>query len=230
MMKPLLAALVLLPTLAFGQVSVPRVSLDARGDDVREVLATLFAQAHRPYALDASIKGKLYVKLDGMPFPKALNVVLTQANLIARDQDGVTMIVPKPSVSKAAAPKPLASKGPDTTKPDSSKPAPLKPIPSRSPLVVAPKRVEKDEPPARIDPKVLAHRVTTRLSRAPLADVFASLSEQVGVPIELDPAVPAYRVDAFFVKTSLRYTLDRLCKAAGLRYEPTADGIRIVRA
>ncbi len=206
-MKPLLAALVVLPSLAFGQATAPRVSLDARGDDVREVLATLFAQVHRPYALDASIKGKLYVSFDRMPFPKALNVVLAQANLVARDQDGVTLIAPAP---KPVAPKPV--------------------VPPKTAVTPVSKPVEKVEKPTAIAPATLAHRVTTRLSRAPLADVFAALGEQAGIPIELDPDVPAYRVDAFFAKTSLRYALDRVCKAAGLRYEPSATGIRIVRS
>ena len=182
------------------------MSVDSRGDDVREVIATLFAQVHRPYALDASIKGRLYVSFDQMPFPKALDVVLTQAGLVAKDRDGVTMIAPRP------APSPLPSsggkKGPprDVTPP---KPAP-KPIPAPLPPVKGPN---------------LARRVTTRLTRAPLADVFAAFAEQSKTPIELAPSVPAYRVDAFFVKTSLGYALGRVCRAAGLEYETVGEKI-----
>ena len=191
-MKPLLAALVLL----HGQAEPPRVSLDARGEDVREVLATLFSQAHRPYALDASIKGRLYVTFDRVPFPKALDIVLTQAGLSARDKDGITLIAPAP----AATPKPLPK-------------APA-PVPPAKPLPT-------------LDPQTFARKVTTRLSRVPLADVFAALGEQAKVAIDVDAAVPAYRVDAFFAKSSLRYALDRVCKAAGLRYEVKGDRIRI---
>lgn len=199
-MKPLIALALLAPALAFGQAADLRVSLDARGDDVREVFATLFAQADKPYALDASIKGKLYVKLDRMPFAKALSIVLTQAGLKATVKDGVTMIVPAPkpvpvATPKIAAPKPL---GP---------PAPAKPL-------VAPAK-----PTPTLSPTVLKHIVTTRSTKAPLADVFAELGEQAKVTIELDPKVPAYRVDAFFIKTSLRYALDRVCKAANLTYK-----------
>ena len=193
-MKPLLLALVLLQT----PTEPPRVSLDARGEDVREVLATLFAQVRRPYALDASITGKLYVAFDRMPFPKALGIVLTQANLVARDKDGVTIIAP--------APKPLTI----VPKPPTAAPA----APAAKPVTT-------------LDPATFARKVTTRLNRAPLTDVFAALSIQAKVPIEVDPTVPAYRVDAFFAKSSLRYALDRICKAANLRYEVQGDRIRI---
>ena len=195
-MKTLLAALLVLPSPAFAQTEPPRVSLDARGEDVREVLATLFAQARRPYALDASIKGKLYVAFDRMPFPKALGIVLAQANLVARDRDGVTLIAPAP----VPMPKPL-------------------PVAKPAPVLVAPAK--------SLPPEAFARRITTRLSRAPLADVFAALGAQAKVTIEVDPAVPAYRVDAFFAKTSLRYALDRVCRAAGLRYEVAEGIIRI---
>lgn len=190
-MKPLLLALVLLQ----APTEPPRVSVDSRGEDVREVLATLFAQVHRPYALDASISGKLYVTLDRMPFPKALGIVLTQANLVARDKDGVTLIT--------VAPKPVA--------------------PSKPPVVPAAK------PLPSLAPETFSRKVTTRLNRAPIADVFAAFGAQAKVAIEVDPAVPAYRVDAFFAKTSLRYALDRVCKAAGLTYEVRGDRIRIAR-
>ena len=189
-MKPLLLALVLLQ----APTEPPRVSVDSRGEDVREVLATLFAQVHRPYALDASISGKLYVTLDRMPFPKALGIVLTQANLVARDKDGVTLIT--------VAPKPVA--------------------PPKTPVVVP---VAKPLP--SLAPETFSRKVTTRLNRALIADVFAALGAQAKVAIEVDPAVPAYRVDAFFAKTSLRYALDRVCKAAGLTYEVRGDQIRI---
>ena len=180
-MKPLLAFLILVP--AFAAAQNPLVSLDARGDDVREVLATLFAQAGKPYALDAGIKGKLYVKLDGMRYDKALAIVLAQAGLGAKEKDGVLMVKPLPVVAAVVAPVPK------------------------------PKPVEKP-----LSPAIFAQKVTTRVSRAPLADVLASLGAQAKVTIELDPNVPAYRIDAFFIKTSLRYALDRVCKAAGLRY------------
>ena len=55
------------------------VSLDARGQDVREVLATLFAQAKKSYALDASIRLRL-------PYIEPLN--LLQIELMKRHRAG----------------------------------------------------------------------------------------------------------------------------------------------
>lgn len=199
-MKTLIAAVLLLPCVAFGQAPAPastpapvRVSLDARGEDIREVLATLFAQAKKPYALDAAIKGKLYVKLDAMPYEKALAVVLAQSGLVAKNREGVVMISPAPAPATPSVKTTPAVKAPAAPKPTTDKP---------------------------ISEKVaLGRRVTTRLSRAPLADVFASLDKQAKVTIEMDTSVPAYRVDAFFVGSSLRYAMDQICKAAGLRYE-----------
>lgn len=198
-MKPLFAVLALLPAFAVAQAEPIRVSLDARGDDVREVLATLFAQAHRPYALDASIKGRLYVAFDRVPYAKALGIVLSQAGLVAREQDGVTMVLPAPALS------PPGVRGNDPQKPTFGKP-----LGPPTPTAVA-KRPD-------LSPSIFAHRVTTRLTRAPLAEVLNALSEQAGVEIVLEPDVPAYRVDAFFVKSSFGYALDRVCKAARLRY------------
>lgn len=191
-MKALLVALALLPTLALGQTAdSPRISLDARGEDVREVLATLFAQSKKPYALDASIKGKLYVRLDALPYDKALAIVLGQAGLIANDKDGVLVISPAPSVVKAE-PK------------DAAQPLAKKTLPPKQ--------------SGTVPSAVFARRVTTRLSRTPLADVFAALGNQAKVTIKVAPSVPAYRVDAFFAKTSLKFALDRVCSAAGLAY------------
>jgi hypothetical protein len=191
-MRSILAAALLLPCLAFGQATPLRVSLDARGEDVREVLATLFAQAQKPYALHAAVKGKLYVKLDAMPYAKALDIVLAQAGLTATEKDGVLMV--------------------------SLKPGPV-------PVVVA-KKIAGPKP-ATIAAATYSRKITTRLTKAPLADVFAAFGKQAGVKIEVDRSVPAYRVDAFFAKTSLKYALGRVCDAAGLSYK-AVDGKIVV--
>lgn len=67
----------------------------------------------------------------------------------------------------------------------------------------------------------LQKSVTTRLSKADIRDVFAEFSTQTGVTIEVDKKVPGYKVDAFLVKTSLKYALDVVTKAAGLTYTRT---------
>lgn len=220
-MKTLFAALLLLPGLAFAQAQTPvqptkpvpteapiKISLDSRGQDVREVLATLFAEAKKPYALDAAISGKLYVKIDAMPYEKALAIVLSQSGLMAKDRDGVVII----SLAKeTATPVKTATVA--------------KPVPApKSPIKVADKPAPQS---GEVTPNTYARKVTTRLTKASLADVFTAFGTQADVKIELDSSVPAYRIDAFFVKTSLKYALNRVCKAAGLKYRAVDGKITI---
>jgi len=242
-MKTLFAALILVPGFAFAQTTTHetkpaetkpvetkpveaaatvKISLDARGEDVREVLATLFAQTKKPYALDAAIKGKLYVKIDALPYEKALTIVLTQAGLFAKDRDGVVMVTTTPA---ASAIKPVVKptekpieKTAEKAKPTETKPALTKPAETK-PAETKPAETKL----AEITNATYGRKVTTRLTKATLVDVFKAFGDQAEVTIEVDPSVPAYRVDAFFVKTSLKYALNRVCKAAGLKYTAT-DG------
>lgn len=199
-MKTIFAALAFLPALVSAQATPTVVSLDARGTDVREVLATLFAQVHKPYALAAEIKGPMYIVIDRMPFAKALSIVTSQAHLKAVEKDGVLMVTttaaPTPATVKAVSPKPTAPKQPEA-----------KPF----------------------DPTVLKHRVNTKLAKKPLAEVFDALGSQAKVTIEIDSEVPAYRVDAFLKNTSLKYALDQICRAAKLTYAPTPAGTILIK-
>ncbi len=90
-------------------------------------------------------------------------------------------------------------------------------------------RIEKPEPttpkvitnPAPVaKPKItdedLKKKVTTRLAKADIRAVFSEFSKQTDVQIEVDKAVPAYKVDAFLIGTSLKYAIDVVTKAAGL--------------
>jgi hypothetical protein len=226
-MKTLYAALLLIPGLAFAQTTTTpattpatpapapavqiKISLDSRGQDVREVLATLFAEAKKPYALDAAISGKLYIKIDAMPYEKALSIVLTQAGLLAKDRDGVVMIT-------------LAK---ETTTPVKTVLAAKSVVTPKVPAKAAEKPVEKT---TDVTPATYNRKVTTRLTKATLADVFTAFGTQADVKIEIDPSVPAYRIDAFFVKTSLKYALNRVCKAAKLKYQAVDGKITISAA
>jgi hypothetical protein len=65
---------------------------------------------------------------------------------------------------------------------------------------------------------VLRKKVTTRLSKAPIGAVLEELGTQAGVKIELGENVPAYRLDAVLTKTTLRYALEQVTRAAKLTY------------
>ena len=41
---------------------------------------------------------------------------------------------------------------------------------------------------------------------------------QAGIAIEVDPTVPGYKLDAYLINTSLKYALDQVTEAAGLKY------------
>lgn len=73
----------------------------------------------------------------------------------------------------------------------------------------------------RLPESVFAKKLTTRMNRAELAEVFESFAKQAGVKIEIDKSVPAYKLDAFLINTSLRYALERVTKAVGVDFELT---------
>ena len=49
--------------------------------------------------------------------------------------------------------------------------------------------------------------------------LVVKLSKQSGVKIVVDDKVPAYKLDAFLINTSLRYALGKVTKAAGLEWK-----------
>lgn len=71
----------------------------------------------------------------------------------------------------------------------------------------------------KIDPLILDKKVSTKLTKASIKDVFAAFGKQTGTTIVIDKDVPLYKMDAFMYNTSLKFALERICKAAGLKYE-----------
>jgi type II secretory pathway component GspD/PulD (secretin) len=78
--------------------------------------------------------------------------------------------------------------------------------------------------PQKLPTTVLARHLTTRFRKTPLREVIEAFAEQTSVKLELDPQVPAYKLDAFLINTSLKYALDQVTKAAGLVYKFTDHG------
>lgn len=76
----------------------------------------------------------------------------------------------------------------------------------------------KPEAP-KLDATVLDKKVSTKLTKTSIKEVFAQFARQTGTVIEIDKAVPMYKIDAFMYNTSLKFALDRICKAAALKYE-----------
>ncbi len=84
--------------------------------------------------------------------------------------------------------------------------------------VVAPAIPSKQ---GKLDQAVLAHRLTVKLSKAEIHSALATLGKQTEVTIEVDKSVPNYKLDAVLNHTTLRYALDKITAATGLKYRFT---------
>lgn len=199
----LIAALATLATFAIADDEVKispvgSVSVSSKGTDVRSVLHDLFTQGKKNYVLDLDIRKSLYLNLTDVGFDEAFATILQLSGLDYDLQNGIYFLKKgadkKPTVESHAAP--------------SAEP---------------PKAVEPPKKVGRLPETVLAKTVTTRLQKADLREVLKTLSDQTGVPIELDITVPLYKIDAFLIKTSLKYALDNICRAANLEYAFTQE-------
>lgn len=216
--------LALLPLAGFAQdtphnekAETPKVTVKAKGDDVRSVLASIFEQAKKQYVLPVNFRFALFLSLEDADFEKALNIVCKQTGLEAMEEEGIyhVRVAPKkPAEPVKTEPKiePKDEKKEPETKPV---PAPVKPEPAP---------VKK----GILSPHVLARKLTTRLNKAEIRDVFAAMSEQTKVPIEVEADVPTYKLDAFLIKTSLKYALDKITTATNLEYRFTDRGTIVI--
>lgn len=80
------------------------------------------------------------------------------------------------------------------------------------------KSTQPAKPKGKLPESVLNKLVTTRFDKIDIRALFENLSKQTGVPIEIDKAVPAYKLDAYLLKTSLKFALTTICDAARLKY------------
>jgi hypothetical protein len=200
-MKKLIAAtLFLAPLFALAQIGPAtqvKVTVAARGHDVRQVLTDVFQQAKKSCVIQRNIQGSLYLSLENTPFDQALEIICKQSGLTYEIKDGIYYVSSVPPAVPAAIR--------------------LKPVVMGAKIVRKPVQV----PTGKLPASVLNHIVNTRLIKAPIRVVLQALGDQAGVKIELDPQVPAYRLDAFLIKTSLRYALDQVTTAANLTYRFT---------
>jgi type II secretory pathway component GspD/PulD (secretin) len=207
-----LIALALAPLSGFAQANsiIPgqegNVSVASRGNDVRYVIHDLFAQCKKNYVLDPSIRFTLYLQLNDVEFEEALMIVCKTADLQYDVQNGIFYISKKP--------KPLAK--PDL-KINEAKPTGSQHKSGPDPKVEA----KPAQPRGTLPATVLAKRVNTRFDKIDLRELMAALGKQAGVTIEVDPKVPAFKLDAYLINTSLKYALDQITEAAGLRYRFT---------
>lgn len=201
------AASLALLTCAFAQDEVQTsaagsVTISSKGSDMRSVLHDLFAQSKRNYVLEDEVRKLLYLNLNEVEFEEAFATILKLTDMDYEVQNGIYYI----------------------------RRAEKKAVPSEEPPKADPKPEVKPpaKPSGKLPESALAKQVTTRYQMKDMREVFASLSQQTGVPIEVDISVPLYKIDAFLIKTSLKYALDHICEAAELKYTLTNESsIRI---
>ncbi len=96
----------------------------------------------------------------------------------------------------------------------------------------------------KLAPTILRKLVTIKFHKVNIRTLFADLTTQTGVAIEIDPKVPDYKVDAVLKATTLKLALQKICRPAGLTYKytdnlsliivpapaPASDGVKIEAA
>lgn len=224
-MKTILAPLMLCAAvLSVAQQDPPvvktengKVTITSRGKDVREVLYDLFYQSKKNFALLELSKTELYLNLSEIEFADALDVVARQANLKIEIVKEVYFISKKPLVDPKTTPsgqptgaEPVAGTG-TTPKVSGIDPGTLGGQPPKA-------------EPKTITDADLRKRLTTRHNMIDIRELFADFSRQTGVPIEVTAEVPAYKVKAFLIDTSLRFAMDTITKKAKLKYVRTDAG------
>ena len=179
------------------------VRIKAKGDDLRKVISEMFEQTGQQYVIETSARQSLYMSLDGVTLEYAMEAISEVADVKFEKVQGVWRVRTK---------KPLA------------------PVIVTSSGTAAQKFVESPAPLKKVD--YLLKKVNTKLERTSIRTVFAKFADQSGVKIEVAKDIPEYKIDAFMYNTSLKFALDRICKAASLKYDLSTDGktVRIRKA
>ncbi len=214
--RNLISVIILLSAgFSFGQASAitkdagGMITISSRGNDVRMVVHDLFTQNGKNYILESGVKYQtLYLSLTGVEFDEALFQICRLADLKFDVQNGIFYI------NKAVKP---VEKKPDSKVPAIPEFEPIDPKPAK----IEPKLLPKAELKGTLPTSVLTKRVTTRYEKVNIRDLMAEFSKQTGFKLEVDPKIPEYRIDAYLINTSLKYALDLISNAAGLRYRFT---------
>lgn len=208
---------------------IPHVSVSARGADVNGVLSDIFTQAKQQFVIQPDIHFALYISLKDADFDKTLKIVCHLAHLVAEQKDGVYYVRKAPRNAVAApieGPTPLIPKAVPakaTTTVVKAAPHPVKPT-----KVASKDALPHEAAPVKVPNQILSRKLTIRVKKAPIRDVFAELGKASNVEIVVASDVPEVRLDAYMIKTSLRYALDKIVKATGLRYEYSERGSILV--
>ncbi len=179
------------------------VSVSSKGDSVRVALHSIFEQAEKSYVLAPNTHFALHLSLRDVPFDEALQIICRIAKLEYEVDNGVYYLQQKQPPQKPKTPPPTKPESKPETKPES------KPV------------TKPEAPKGKLPESVLNKRLTTRFQKKDLRELLSNISAQTGVTIEVEKSVPAYKLDAFLIETSLKYALDQITQAAKLKYRFT---------
>lgn len=187
------------------------VTISAKGLDIRSVLYDLFSQTGHNFIIDDGVRHVLYLNLAGVEFDKALEVVLKHAGLGFEVKDKIYYIGKNRPKNFGPVKK--------TTEPVQPPKLPNSPEAREE---EGGKTHGETKPAGKItDADLQKARLTTRMAMAPIRDVFKEFTKQTGIVIEVDENVPHYKIDAFLLDTSLKYALDVVVEATGLKFTKT---------
>ena len=201
-----------------------KVTITSKGRDVREVLYDLFVQKKKNFVVEGVEKVELFLNLTDISFDEALEIVMKQAGLKYDLQSDIYYLSKKskmaaPAVADPIKPSPAGTTGTTPT---------MTPIENRldpqskPPVIGTPPPVTLKAPtPTQLTDADLRKRLTTRFNLVDIRDLFADFARQTGVKIEVAADVPAYKVKAFLIDTSLKFAMDTVTKKAKLKYAKT---------
>ena len=200
-------ALVVFVVTAIAQEVKNPITVDAKGDDVRAIIHNVFKQAGKSFVLKFNVRYDLYLSLEKVDFEDAVKLICANADLVYTVEKGVYQISPR-------------AKAPETAKPASTAP----PKGDDLPPLEGFEGYEKKEPvkPKGTLPKtVLDKKVTTRLQKRDIREVFGVFAKQTGLTIEIAKDVPSFKLDVFYINKTLKQALDEITVATKLKYRLT---------
>lgn len=205
MKKHLLAiAICMLPIAGFASDDTVKtaadgsVTINSGGRDARLIVHSLFTQAKKSYVLQPLPFRQLHLNLESVPFEEALQIVCKLGQFQVEVKNGIYFISKDPNAVKSDT---LFSKVPDR--------------------IEKPTTAAAAQPSTKLPHSVLGKKITTRMQKTDIREVFADFANQTGINIEVAANVPQYKIDAFLIDTSLMYSLNVINKAAGLKFRFT---------
>ncbi len=85
------------------------------------------------------------------------------------------------------------------------------------------------KPKGKLPESALLRKITTKFIKTDLRQVIANIAQQSNLRIEIDPAVPQYKLDAVLKGTTVKYGLELLTSAIGCEFILTDEQSILIR-